>query len=78
MILSKVSFFYVKVSWWGCFKDFSSLLDLCLAGYLDDLLDDVTGLVSFCLVPESDESLDDVYKESFEDNEDEESDEISI
>ena len=45
---------------------------------MDDLLDDVTGLVCFCLLSESDESSDDVSNKSFEDNEDEELDEISI
>ena len=53
----------VKASWWGCFKGVSSLSDLCLAGNVDDLLDDVTGFVGTCLVPESYESSDDVSKE---------------
>ena len=44
---------------------------------MDYLFDDVTGLVDFCLVPESDESSDDVSNESYEDDEDKESDEIS-
>ena len=50
------------------------LSDLCSAGNLDDLLDDVTGLVGFCLVPESDELSDNDSKESSEDDEDEEPD----
>ena len=54
------------------------LSDLCSAGNLDDLLDDVTGLVGFCLIPESYESSRDVYNESSKDDEDEESEEISI
>ena len=45
---------------------------------MDYLLDSVTGLVDFFLVTESYESSDDVYNESFEDDEDEESDKISI
>ena len=45
---------------------------------MDDLLDYVTGLVGFCLVPESDKSYDDISNASSEDDEDEESDEISI
>ena len=45
---------------------------------MDDLLYDVTGLVSFCLDTESDESSDDISNELSEDNEDGESDEISI
>ena len=49
-----------------------------LAGKVDDLFDDVTGLGSFCLLPESDGSSDDVSNKSYEDNEDKESDEISI
>ena len=60
MILSKVSCFGVNVSWWGCFKGVYSLSDLCLAGNVDDLLDDFTNLVGFCLVHESDESSGDV------------------
>ena len=59
MIISKVSCFYVKASWWGCFMGVSSLSDFCLAGNVDNLLDDVTGLVGFWLVPESYESSDD-------------------
>ena len=51
---------------------------MCLAVNVDDLLDDVTGLVGFCLVLESDESPDDVSNESSEDDEDAESDKISI
>ena len=43
---------------------------------MDDLLDNNTGLVDYCLVPESYESLDDVSEESYEDEEDKESDEI--
>ena len=60
----------VKVSWWGCFKGVSSLSEFCLAGNVDDLLDDVTGLVGFYLVSESDESSDNVSNESSEDDED--------
>ena len=64
----------MKASWWGCFKDVSSLSDLCLAVNVDDLLDGVTGLVGFFLSPESDESSDDIFNKSSEDDEDEESD----
>ena len=67
MILSKVSCFYVKDSWWGCFKGVSLLCNLCLAGNVDDLLDKVTGLVGVCLRPESYYSTDDVSSESYED-----------
>ena len=73
MIISKFPCFYVKTSSWGCFKGVSSLSDLCLAGYWDDLLVNITGLVVFFLVPDSDESPDDVSNESSEDNEDKES-----
>ena len=45
---------------------------------MDDLLDDITGLVGFCLVTESYESYENVSEESYEENEDEGSDEISI
>ena len=45
---------------------------------MDDLLYDITGLVKFCLVLESDKSSDDVFISSSEDDEDKESDEISI
>ena len=71
MILYKVYCFDVKASQWGCFKDVYSLSDLCLAGNVDDLLDDVTSLVGFCLVPESDELSDNVSNKSSEDDEDE-------
>ena len=70
LIIYKVSSFYVNESWWGCFMCVSSLSDLCLAGNVDDLLDDVTGLVDFCLVTASDDSSNDVSDESSEDNED--------
>ena len=43
---------------------------------VDDLLYNNTGLVDYCLVPESYESLYDVSEESYEDEEDKESDEI--
>ena len=66
MILYKVSCYGVKVSWWGCFKGVSSLSDLCLAGNVDDLLDDITGLVCIFLLPEPDDSTDDVSNESSE------------
>ena len=56
------------------FNGVSSLPHFCLDGNVDDLLDDVTGLVGFCLVPESDELSENVSNESFEDDEDEESD----
>ena len=78
MILSKRNCFELEVSWWDCFKGVSLLSDLCLARNVDDLLDDVTGLVGFSLVPEWDESSDNVVNESFEDDEAEESDKISI
>ena len=71
LIISKMYCFKVKASWWGCFKGVSSLSDLCSAGNVDDLLDDVTGLVGFCLVTESDKSSDNVSNESSQDNEDE-------
>ena len=45
---------------------------------MDDLLDEDTGLVGFCLVPESDESPENVSDKSFEDKEDDESDERYI
>ena len=45
---------------------------------MDDLLDNFTALVGFCLVSDSDESSDDVSDESFEDDRNEETDEISI
>ena len=45
---------------------------------MDNLLDDVTGLVGFYIVPEPDNSSHDVSDDSFEDDEDKESDEISI
>ena len=72
MIISKVYCFDVKAFWWGSFKGVSSLLDLCLAVNVDDLLDDVTGLISFFLVPESDDSSDNVYNELSEDDKDKE------
>ena len=78
LIISKIYCFDVKASWWNCSKGVYSLSDLCLAGNVDDLLYDVTGLIGFCLVPESDESSDDVFNESYEDDEDEESEEMSI
>ena len=78
LILSKVYCFDVKASWWGYFKGFSSLSDLCLAGNVDDLLYDATGLAGFCLVPELDESSDDVSNRSTDYNEDEESDNILV
>ena len=45
---------------------------------MDDLLDNNTGFVVICLVPESDESSNNVYNDSYEDDEDKESDENSI
>ena len=75
LILSKISCFDVKASWWGCFKGISSLSYLFLAGNVDNLLYDITGLVCIFLVPESDESSDHVYNNSYED---EDSDEIII
>ena len=45
---------------------------------MDDLLDDFTGLVGICFVTESNESSDYVSNESYEDDEDKESDDISI
>ena len=56
---------------------FSSLSYLSLAVYVNDLVDDVTSLFGFCLVPESDYSSGNVSKESSEEDEDKESDEIS-
>ena len=70
LILYKFSCLGVKASWWGCFKGVSSLSDLCLAGNVDGLLEDVTGLVGFWLLTESDDSSDDVSNESYEDDED--------
>ena len=64
----------MKASWWGCFKGVSSLSDLCITENVDDLLYDFTGLIGFCLVPESDGSSDDISNESYEEDEDEESD----
>ena len=78
LIISKISCFEVKASWWICFKDVSLLSDLYLALNVDYLLDYVTGLVGFFLIPESDESSNDVLDESSEDIEDEESGEILI
>ena len=78
LILSKVSCFSVKSFWWGFFKAVYLLSHSCLAGNVDDLLDDVTGLVGICLVPEWDDSSDVVFNESYEDIEEEKSDEISI
>ena len=60
LIISKVSCFDVKASWWGCFKGVSSLSDLCLAGNVDALLDDVTSLGSICLIPDSDSLSDEI------------------
>ena len=54
------------------------MLDLCLAGNVGDVLDEVTGFVGYFLVPESDDSSKDVSTELSEDDKDEESDEISI
>ena len=54
------------------------LSDLRLARNVDDLLDDVTVLVGFCLVPESDGSSENIFKESSDDDEDEELEKISI
>ena len=71
LILSKVSYFYVKRSWWGCFKGVSSLSDLCLAGNVNDLLVEIIGLVGICLLPEPDDSTDDVSNESSEDKDSE-------
>ena len=45
---------------------------------MDGLLDDNTDLVVFCLAPESDDSSKDVSDKSSGDDEDEESDNISI
>ena len=45
---------------------------------MNDLLYDFTGLVGFCLVPKLEESSDDVSNESSKDNEDKESEKISI
>ena len=73
-----VSCFDVKASSICCFKGVSSLSDPCLAGNVDDLLDDVTGLVVFFLVPESDDSSDYVSNDSSDDDEDEASGEILI
>ena len=78
LILSKTFFFEVEAYWWVYFKSVSSLSDLHLAKNVDDLLHDITGLVGFCLVLELYESSNNVSDESSEDNEDEESDKISI
>ena len=75
LIISKVYFFDVNASWWGCFKGVSSLADLCLSGNVDDLLDYITSSVRICLLPESNDSSNDVSNESSEDND---SDEIII
>ena len=55
-ILSRVSCFGVKASWWCFSKGVFPLSYLCLAGNLDVLLDDITGLVGIFLLPELDES----------------------
>ena len=44
LILSKVCCFVVKGPWWVFLKDVPSLSDLCSAGNVDALLDDITGL----------------------------------
>ena len=75
LILSKISCFDVKVSWWGFSKGVSSLSYLCLAGNLNNLLDYITVFVVICLLLEPDDSSDNVYNES---SEDEDSDEIII
>ena len=70
LIISKISYFEVEASWWGFFKDVSSLPDLGLAGKMDDTLDDLTGIVVFFLVHKSDKSMDNVSDDSSEDDED--------
>ena len=75
LIISKVSCFLLKASWWGCFKGVSLLSDICLAKNVDDILDDINGLVGIFLLPESDESSDDIFNKS---SEDKDSDEIII
>ena len=75
MILSKVSCFDVKASWWDCFKGVSSLYHLCIAKNTDYLLNDITGLVGILLLPETDDSTDNGFNESYED---EDSDKIKI
>ena len=45
---------------------------------MECLFDDVTGLVGFCLISKLDEASDDVSNDLFEDDEDKESDKISI
>ena len=66
MILSKVSCFGVKVPWWVLFG-VSSLSDLCLAGNVVALLDEVTGLYGIGLLPVPDDSSYGVSNESYED-----------
>ena len=54
MILSKVYCFNVKGPWWFFFEGVSSLSDLCSAGNVDALLDDVTDLDGISIIPELD------------------------
>ena len=68
----------MKEYWCVCFKGVYSLSELCLAGNVYDLLEDVTSLVVFCLVPESDDPSDIISNKWFEENEDKDLDEISI
>ena len=43
------------------------LSDLCLAGNVDGLLDDITGLIGIYLLPEPEDSTDNVSNQSSED-----------
>ena len=60
LILSKVSCFDVKSPWWVFFIGVCSLSDLCSAGNVDALLDDVSGLRGIYILPESDLPLEEV------------------
>ena len=58
LIVSKTSFFDVHRRGWVFFKGVSSLSLVCLAGNVDDLLDDVAGLDDVSLDSESELSSD--------------------
>ena len=75
LILSMMSCFGMKDSWWGCFNGVYLLFELCSAENVDDLLDDITGLVGIWLLPDLDDSTEDV---SYESSGDEDSDNIII
>ena len=58
MIISKVSCFDVKGPWWVFPNNVSAISDLCSAGNVDALLDDVAGSDDILLVYESELSSD--------------------